>query len=671
MNKIKRGLAIFIFTCMTITSLGVDVIANAASNVISEISGTRVSKVVATLFGDTTSSKGFTWYTGKESASSNLEVVEKSSIEPNFEQAIKFSGENYISTNSPNEIVHKAVANNLKEDTEYFYRVGDSNLNIWSEVGSFKTAPKSGEFTFINMADTQAKTEDEAILSSETIAKALNTVNDAAFISLNGDLVDKGKNEKEWDWLFGYSQKSLLNTTFVPVAGNHESDKNSFIDHFNLDVAEGSDTSTGAYYSYDYTNAHFIVLNNNEDSEEFRDFSVEQIDWLQKDVKEARGNGAKWIIVQMHKGPYTTSNHATDNDIMGLNGVRTKVAPLMEELGVDLVLQGHDHIYSRTKAIKNGAVVEAEKIKETVNGVEVDYEANPQGTIYMTPNTAGPKVYYTNKDIDKSYYDFFEKAEEHPAGQYGDDPEKPGRPVRGIIQNFAAITINGDELTSITYEIDQNKNNAEPYIVDSFGILKEEAVQEREKVAEVIEKINEIPEEVTLEDRELVTEARKLYNLLNESQKELITNYEKLVIAENKIVELEEKKKNEDVANLVIEKINKIPEKITKEVGSLIAEARLAYNELEDKQKELVTNYEKLLSSEEAFKKLMEDNSDNVANNNNNTNNNTNSNDNTTEVKDKDVNSKLPYTGGVSNGLLSVFGMMTSVVGYGLLKKKK
>ncbi|MBB6622459.1 metallophosphoesterase family protein [Clostridium gasigenes] len=471
MNKFKRNLVVFI--CMVMISFGANTIGQATSNVISETGGIKISKVVATVFGDTTTTKGFTWYTNKTSTSSDLEVVEKLSFEPNFEEAIKFKGKNYVPTNSQEEMVHKAIATDLDGNTEYFYRVGDSNLNSWSNVGTFKTGSKEGEVTFINITDTQAKTEEEAKLSSETIEKSLKTVNNVEFISLNGDWVDSGKNEKQWDWLFGYSQNSLLNTTIAPVAGNHDSSKNSFIDHFNLDVGEGSDTSKGAYYSYDYSNAHFIVLNNNEDSEEFRNFSVNQIEWLKNDVKEAREDGSEWIIVQMHKGPYTIGNHATDNDITGPNGVRTKVAPLMEELGVDLVLQGHDHTYSRTKALKNGVPVDVEKIKETVNGVEVDYTVNPQGTIYMTPNTAGPKVYNKNKDIGSSYYDLFEVVNKDPASQEGDDSKKSDKPERGIIQNFISIKISGDKLTSITYEINQKKNNGEPYIIDTFGILKE------------------------------------------------------------------------------------------------------------------------------------------------------------------------------------------------------
>ncbi|MBN1468907.1 MAG: hypothetical protein JW924_09290 [Fusobacteriaceae bacterium] len=42
--------------------------------------------------------------------------------------------------------------------------------------------------------------------------------------------------------------------------------------------ALGSNTKTGDYYSYDYENTHFVMLNTNEDSKEFNNFSKEQIE---------------------------------------------------------------------------------------------------------------------------------------------------------------------------------------------------------------------------------------------------------------------------------------------------------------------------------------------------------------------------------------------------------
>ncbi len=477
MKLVRQSLSIFLLICLFISTLIIPNYALAADNhnIILSRDAAKVSKVTVTFNGDTATSKGFTWYTTRASANSDLEVVEKTGSSPDFSKAVKFSGKYSVSTNSPSELVHKAEATGLKANTSYFFRVGDAALDIWSDVGTFQTASDSGAFTFIDLADPQPSTEDEAMLSSQTIAKSLATVSNAGFLAINGDFVDAGSVEKQWDWLLGHAKESLLNTTILPVAGNHDEDYNSFIEHFNVKPADNSDTTTGAYYSIDYSNTHFVVLNNNEDSSKYADFTPAQIQWLKDDVKAAKAAGAQWIIVGMHKGPYTTSEHATDEDIMGTNGVRTLAAPIMEELGVDLVLQGHDHIYARSKPIKNGVATPATRITETLNGKTIEYVVQPNGTIYLIPGTAGPKVYYKNKKINPRYFDLFEVADENHAAGYRSDPNDLSRPVRSQIQNFVGITIDGSKLTAVSYEIDQSKYDAKPYIIDQFGISKEAA----------------------------------------------------------------------------------------------------------------------------------------------------------------------------------------------------
>ncbi len=455
------------------------------------LAAVTINKVTVTFHGDTTTTKGFTWYTETTSSRSDVQIVQKTGAKPDFTNALNFGGRTALSTNSsvatgtgyppnPRENVHKAEATGLKPGTTYFFRVGDAALGAWSESGTFQTAPLHGAFSFICLTDTQAKEKDEAILSSQTIAKALTTVPRAQFIVLAGDWVDTGKVETQWDWLYGNAlpdnaKASFLQTTLLPAAGNHEKDTNTFMEHFDIVPAAGSPTTTGAYYSTNYRNVHFITLNNNENSAEYADFTPAQIQWLKNDVRAARAAGYDWIIVNMHKGPYTTSNHATDADIIGPNGVRTMVAPLFAELDVDLVFQGHDHIYARSKPLKAGAAVPAKKVTELLNGKSIEYTVSPEGTIYVIPNTAGAKVYYRNKTIDPNYFNLFEVANEHPAAAYGADPADPTRPVRGQIQNFMGITIEGAKLTAVTYEIDQSKNNAQPYIVDQFGIMKKKS----------------------------------------------------------------------------------------------------------------------------------------------------------------------------------------------------
>jgi len=452
----------------------------------------KVTRVTVTFYGDTETSKGFTWYTNQTSAHSDLEVTEKIDYASNFENAIKFVGNYQQSTNAPEYVVHKAEATGLKPNTEYQYRVGDAELGIWSEVGTFETADGDGKFTFIDLADSQAMTKEEAILSSETFDKANETVEDSEFMILNGDIVNAGTKEEQWGWVLDYSKEVLLNTTFVAAAGNHEEDLEAFIEHFNLDTPEGTSTTSGAYYSYDYENVHFIVLNTNEGSKEFRDFTPSQIEWLEADATIAKEDEQiDWIIAVMHKGPYTTSGHATDDDIMNEdNGVRANVAPLFNQLGIDLVLQGHDHIYARTQPIKDGEATKVTTVVEEQDGKEIEYNVNPDGTIYLIPNTAGPKVYYKNVDMNSSYYDLFEVADEHSAAKYGADPNDKSRPLRSQIQNFVEFNIDGNKLTGITYEIDQNKDNAEPNIVDTFGIIKQQEATDGKETIEMKETFN-------------------------------------------------------------------------------------------------------------------------------------------------------------------------------------
>ena len=487
----------FILSLIFISSqiIGSNTVVLAASNVIPVTDSAApvgsVTKVMVTFHGNTTTSKGFNWYTSTASIKSDLQVVEKKSHATDFPKGKSFSGTSAVPSNDTAatpptnttavkaEFLHKAEATGLKPNTTYYYRVGDASLGLWSKTGTFQTAPTKGEFTFLDLADPQAKSYSEAQLAASTFKTALATVPNSKFITLNGDLVDDGTVEYEWDWLFNNIGQGFLNTTVAPVAGNHEGENSSFIDHLNLDAAPGTDTTTGAYYSYDYSNAHFVMLNNNENTSE-NDLSQAQIEWMKADIKKARARGLKWIIVDMHKGPYTTSNHATDSDIAGLTGSRNTVAPVMAQLGIDLVLQGHDHIYARSKPIKADNTAATENlITEKFNGKEIKYQVNPNGTIYLIPGTAGPKVYYKNLEtslISTNYYGLFDVADESHAAIYGPDPTDSTRPVRGQIQNFESITINGDKLSVISYEIDQNKKDvkgiAQPYIIDTFGILK-------------------------------------------------------------------------------------------------------------------------------------------------------------------------------------------------------
>lgn len=420
-------------------------------------SSVLISKITVTFYGDASTAKGFTWYTNRDSKSSDVQVVKKTGPAPDFSKAVTFTGTVAVPHNSPDEIVHKAAATGLASNTAYYYRIGDTALNVWSSVGVFTTAPTSGPFTFIDLSDTQFAGQAGAKVAADTISTALAQSKNAGFIINNGDIVDN-KSEEQWDLLLKTAQSSLIGTTIMPASGNHDAGNSTFIDHFNLDTPIKK-TSTGAYYSVDYSNAHFVVLNTNESSGDYDEFSNAQVDWLKADIGAAKSAGAKWIIVVMHIGPYSTSEHSADSNV---KDTREKIPPLFNELGVDLVLQGHDHVYERSKPITDGIAAEELITAENFSDRQVNYIADPKGTIYLTPGTAGTKHYYQNAYLSQSYLNLFDVAD----GPYKGDPNINNQ------ETFISVTIDGSKLTATTYQMSETINKGAPYIIDQFGIKK-------------------------------------------------------------------------------------------------------------------------------------------------------------------------------------------------------
>ena len=124
---------------------------------------------------------------------------------------------------------------------------------------------------------------------------------------------------------------------------------------------------------------------------------------------------------------------------------------------------------------------------------------------------------------------------------------------------------------------------------------KPEAVKQVEAMIDAIG-------EVTLDSREAIEAARAAYDALTEEEKAMVSNYETLVAAEKKLAELQ---KAADAAKAVEEKIDAIGE-VTLDSREAIEAARAAYDALTEEEKELVSNYVKLLEAEKKLAELQE-----------------------------------------------------------------
>lgn len=478
------------------------------------------NRVTTTFFGDAATGRAFTWYSTLQSD----HAVARLSTDREFpEGASTIEVVAMPETSEHGETLYRAVARDLQPGTRYYYRLGDDSHGVWSTTGTFETADGEDDFTFIGLTDTQSQNLAEAQLSAATLAKSLKYVPEAEFISHSGDLVEQGGREQDWIDLLDSARPTLMNTTIAPAAGNHDEATNAFVDHFTLEAPNGQDTSRGAYYSFDYNDAHFMVLNTNEDGKTNQQgaqaITDAQVQWLRQDAAAARAAGAKWLILSTHKGPYTTANHLDDYDVVAMRKV---LMPVIDEADIDLVLQGHDHVMSRTKVlasdpngVENARVVETTKYTEMINGKRIEYNVDPDGTIFLLPNTAGAK-HYSQKtsargfDIEE-YLQLFDRA-----GAQG-------------TENFAAIRVTDQKLTVDMYDI---RNQSSPRIYESFGIDRQ--------LTPVQAKIAALPavDAITVGDAAAVRAARGAVDGLTPDQRRALNNLDALEAAEHRLREL-------------------------------------------------------------------------------------------------------------------------------------
>lgn len=372
--------------------------------------------IAMSFYKDPKTIRSFAWYTNYEKsenapANATDSIVEIIPAGQTFDsgEVMRFVGKPEDTkiltlkiTNSTNGrfISHKVLADGLAPGTSYQYRVGsDSN---WSQTGTFTTeAADESSFEFLYLTDSQGANTNDYTVWADTLGQALDHYPDSKFLVMTGDQVDAGALESQWLDYFGKPQKMLMHLPIMAAVGNHEGPYNdNYYHHFYYPNDSIDDPlPPGSVYSYDYGDAHFMVLNtmdmgwDNRQRESFK----QQIEWLKREVAET---DKKWKVVAFHKAIYSVGGHSAENEIYEL---RDMLVPVFDELGIDVVLQGHDHTFMRSHQMYGDKVVT--DFKKDASGNPL----NPDGTMYIVNNSAGTKYYDVNQGIDKYYAAAFEQ----------------------------------------------------------------------------------------------------------------------------------------------------------------------------------------------------------------------------------------------------------------------
>ncbi len=304
---------------------------------------------------------------------------------------------------------YKTELTNLTPGRTYFYKIFDKNYGYCSPIYSFTTeATDSSEFSIIGITDSHVASQNGLVSSAANINAAVSACPDAKFICNAGDLNDDGSRDDLWDLFFKAFSGVKENLPLVTAVGNHETRISDafLVDgtanynlHFNnpqngAGLAVGNSYTGGnkytkailenmdnTVYSFDYGNTHFAVLNSGTDwdNEGMRLVMDLQRDWLRDDLNSSN---KKWKVVLIHRGIYG----ARTRDM----GPKEKFLDIIDECGVDLVLQGHDHSYMRSYQMKNDKVVDN----------NMDYVTQGAGTVYTVLGASGSKRYTPEETLD-------------------------------------------------------------------------------------------------------------------------------------------------------------------------------------------------------------------------------------------------------------------------------
>lgn len=427
-------------------------------------------------------------------------------------------------------VVHLYTAHieNLKPGQRYSYRLGAPGHYAY---GTFTVKPSDDDaVTILNMNDAQTKDASLYPLYENALAAAVGVAGGASaydFVLQGGDFYDgilrnAGSNSTATDNTKHYNQWGMAVDTSTPylpgvpwifASGNHD---NTVSYQRRQAIAEDFKVNCDTYmgcHSFDCGNVHVATIHYFTSNWSGNESRFERIfAWLEKDLAAAKANDkTDWTIVAMHAGPYTTGDNmrggSNYSEGQFCSNLVMRVGRICSTNHVDLVMQAHDHTYSKTKPYRWDALGrafaedDAEQINlnpETVEFAGTTYDVSPEGTYYVSAGCSGHRVgelsRYADRNGDRSFANRKLKVVtgvvnvDSPYAQKGDDAsEDVGK------QMFGVLRVNGKRLT---YDFYVAEPNGQATLYDSFGILKDP----NEAVATTRVTFSELPPETTTLD---------------------------------------------------------------------------------------------------------------------------------------------------------------------------
>ena len=334
----------------TVARQGVKATKAAAAHYLST-DAVDASNIRQVITADSTTSRTFMWQS--DYAEENPVVEYRQAGDDDSLMQLPASSDAF-SDDGVTTYIHTAAVSDLKPGTAYEYRVGAGDKR--SDWQSFHTA-QGHDFKALIFPDSQSS--DYSVWAA-TAQPAWQRNQDAQFFINMGDLVDNGQDHYQWNAWFDVVGDMIARIPVVPLLGNHETyDKDwkvrmpeAYLHLFSLPRID-REKYQNQFYSFDYGDVHFVVLNTQ--SQELADFEPsldeDEVAWFKEDMAKTT---KKWKIVLMHKDPlqYGFANLPQPRE-EGFSPEGRLWMPLFDQYGVDAVLSAHLHTYRDRGHIRN------------------------------------------------------------------------------------------------------------------------------------------------------------------------------------------------------------------------------------------------------------------------------------------------------------------------------
>jgi len=385
----------------------------------------------------------FTWTTNGD-GNERVEIAEASKMtDGNFPKEFQ----SFAAVDVTAEI-SSATAPDLKPDTKYCYRLANS-YNNYSEIFYVTTRKADNEFSFLLAGDPQIGASGDVVdtrVWGVTLEKSKEWFGDSIeFLITAGDQVNNAPVESQYD---GFSDpEELRSLPLITTPGNHDNYTGSkYSDHFihedvdPLTLSDAGELGGDYWVAYDGTIIMSLNMNNSSYSLH-RQFMENAI----AEYTEQYGE-PNWKIVTFHQSLFSAASGRWEEASR-----RNSLAPILSDLGIDAVLMGHDHIYTRAYMMDG--------IKPVTD--ESRYVAVGEDKYGSVVDPAGSEVFYitANSASGSKFYDM--ASEEVPYAAVANQEHTP---------NITKIDVTSDSMVFTTYR--SSAGNELGDIVDFFAIRK-------------------------------------------------------------------------------------------------------------------------------------------------------------------------------------------------------